>query len=376
MKRFHFLKKIFNTLLGDNYQLTVSTSEQSILKQFTGTNIQGWLAGNNGDSSSPTIALVASYDSLAAAAELAPSAKTTTSGSVILLELARVFSKLYSQPRMQSKYNILFVLTTGGHFNYYGSKQWLSEADDRLIKSLEFVICLDSLGEDSENFYLHTSRPAKDPTANKLYKSFEDAAKSLQLNLQVSQKKVNISNNEEPWEHEHFSKRRILASTISSREDSLSNFARSHIFDTSDESIEATLQRNTQLVAEALARYMFDPPENLLVFQNSLEVGGKLQYSRFKALENMPRVFPYISDNIIDGIDSILREYSTDVTKQQFTMNKNSEYVFYSQNLPAELNISVAKPFIFDVVLALTIGCFLGGLFFLCKQNSPFNIFQ
>ena len=139
-------EKIFNTLLGDNYQLTVSTKEQSALKQVTGTNIQGWLGGN-GDVSSPTIAIVASYDSLAASPDLAKSTTSSTSSTAILLELVRVFNKLYSQPRTQSNYNLLFLLTTGGHFNFYGSKQWLSEADDRLVKSLEAVICLDSLGE-------------------------------------------------------------------------------------------------------------------------------------------------------------------------------------------------------------------------------------
>lgn len=138
--------KLYNAILGDDFQFTVSTSEPSVLKQVTGTNLKGWIGGN-GDASSPTFAIVANYDALAASPELSFSSKTTTSSTVILLELARLFNKLYSQPRTQSQYNILFLLTTGGHFNYYGSKQWLNEIDDRLAKSLEFVICLDSLGE-------------------------------------------------------------------------------------------------------------------------------------------------------------------------------------------------------------------------------------
>lgn len=188
-------EKIYNTLLGDNFQLTVSTKEQSPLKSTTGTNIQGWLAGN-GDASSPTIAIVANYDSLSASTDLSKSSLTTTSSSVILLELARVFNKLYSQSRTQSNYNILFVLSAGGHFNHMGSKQWLNQVDDRIIKSLEFVLCLDSLGHgkfefknitifkiqnvikkyspflnslDSKNLYLHTSRPEKDSLAKRLY---------------------------------------------------------------------------------------------------------------------------------------------------------------------------------------------------------------
>lgn len=147
-------EKIYNTLLGDNFQLTVSTKEQSQMKTVTGTNIQGWLAGN-GDASSPTIAIVANYDTLAASTELASSSTTTTSSSVILLELARVFNKLYSQPRTQSNYNILFVLTSGGHFNHMGSKQWLNQVDDRIVKSLEFVLCIDSLGVGKKNSFMN-----------------------------------------------------------------------------------------------------------------------------------------------------------------------------------------------------------------------------
>ena len=49
--------------------------------------------------------------------------------------------------------------------------------------------------------------------------------------MEVKQKKVNVANNEEPWEHEHFSKRKLLASTLSGNGEPLPNFGRSHIFD-------------------------------------------------------------------------------------------------------------------------------------------------
>jgi len=365
-------EKIFNTLLGDNYQLTVSTKEQSALKQVTGTNIQGWLGGN-GDVSSPTIAIIASYDSLSASPDLAKSTTSSTSSAAILLELARVFSKLYSQPRTQSNYNLLFVLTTGGHFNFYGSKQWLSEADDRLVKSLEAVICLDSLGEVSDSLYLHTSRPAKDVIAQRLYENFQSAAQSMQLNVEVKQKKVNVSNTEEPWEHEHFSKRRILASTLSSHSEPSPNFARSHIFDKGDDSTAAIVQKHTKLIAETLARHIFGSTNGLVVFEQSLEIGGELQNNWLNTLSNTPRVFPYIEDSFVEALENIMREYSSDTIKQTFTMNKNSEYTFYSANVPTELTISVAKPFVFDVVLALLIAGYLTGLYFISKQ---FKIFQ
>lgn len=103
------------------------------------------MAGGGDSASSPTIAIFAHYDALAGAPELAYSADASVSGTVTVLELARLFSKLYNNPRTQSKYNILFVLTSGGELNFQGSKHWLSEVDERSTKSIEFALCLDSV---------------------------------------------------------------------------------------------------------------------------------------------------------------------------------------------------------------------------------------
>lgn len=43
------------------------------------------------------------------------------SGVVGLLEIARLFSILYSNPHTRGKYNLLFGLTSGGPYNYNGT---------------------------------------------------------------------------------------------------------------------------------------------------------------------------------------------------------------------------------------------------------------
>jgi hypothetical protein len=40
---------------------------------------------------------------------------------VALLELARLFSLLYSNPKTRGRYNLLFGLTSGGPYNYNGT---------------------------------------------------------------------------------------------------------------------------------------------------------------------------------------------------------------------------------------------------------------
>ena len=52
------------------------------------------------------------------------------SGVVALLEIARLFSKLYMSSRSHAKYNLLFLLSGGGKFNYQGTKRWIEDQLD------------------------------------------------------------------------------------------------------------------------------------------------------------------------------------------------------------------------------------------------------
>lgn len=54
----------------------------------------------------------------------------------MLLELVRLFSLLYSDPKTHGKYNIVFLLTGGGKINYQGSKKWLEDQLDSLDGSI------------------------------------------------------------------------------------------------------------------------------------------------------------------------------------------------------------------------------------------------
>ena len=47
------------------------------------------------------------------------------SGIVALLEIARLFSLLYSSPKTRGRYNLLFGLTSGGPYNYNGTHKVL-----------------------------------------------------------------------------------------------------------------------------------------------------------------------------------------------------------------------------------------------------------
>jgi len=58
------------------------------------------------------------------------------SGIAVLLELARIFSNLYRNPRTHGRYNIIFLLSGAGKMNYLGTKKYLEDQIDSLEGSL------------------------------------------------------------------------------------------------------------------------------------------------------------------------------------------------------------------------------------------------
>lgn len=68
--------------------------------------------------------------------DLSFGADSNGSGVAMLLELVRLFSLLYSDPKTHGRYNIVFLLTGGGKINYQGSKKWLEDQLDSLDGSI------------------------------------------------------------------------------------------------------------------------------------------------------------------------------------------------------------------------------------------------
>lgn len=54
------------------------------------------------------------------------------SGVVALLEISRLFSRLYSSPKTRGKYNLLFGLTSGGPYNYNGTMKVTDKSSSEL----------------------------------------------------------------------------------------------------------------------------------------------------------------------------------------------------------------------------------------------------
>lgn len=73
---------------------------------------------------------------------MAYGADSNGSGVAVLLELARIFSKLYSKTKTQPRYNLVFLLPGGGKLSYLGSKKWIEEQSESADPSDESSVLL------------------------------------------------------------------------------------------------------------------------------------------------------------------------------------------------------------------------------------------
>ncbi|CAA2981339.1 Nicalin-1 [Olea europaea subsp. europaea] len=221
---------------------------------------QGWLPGLKVDSDSnqlPTIAIVASYDTFGAAPALSAGSDSNGSGVVALLEIARLFSILYSNAKNRGRYNLLFGLTSGGPYNYNGTYKWLRSLDQRQRETIDYAICLNSIGSFDDDLWIHVSKPPENAYIKQIFEGFSNVAEKLGLKVGLKHKKINISNTRVAWEHEQFSRLRVTAATLS--ELSVAPELLQSTGDLSDNRHfvdEASVSQSVKLVAESLARHL------------------------------------------------------------------------------------------------------------------------
>ncbi|KAL5208313.1 hypothetical protein ABZP36_032748 [Zizania latifolia] len=120
--------------------------------------------------------------------------KRNGSGAVAHLETARPFSRLYSNPKTRGKYNLLFGLTSGGPYNYNGTNKWLRSFDQRVRESIDYAICLNSIGSWNNELWMHVSKPPENPYIKQIFEEFSDVSKQMGVSVGIKHKKINVSN--------------------------------------------------------------------------------------------------------------------------------------------------------------------------------------
>ncbi|XP_042567607.1 nicalin-1-like isoform X4 [Cyprinus carpio] len=385
---------LLHTATANGFQMVTSGAQSKAVSDWAITSLEGRLSGAGGEDL-PTIVLVAHYDSFGVAPWLSYGADSNGSGVAILLELARLFSRLYSYKRTHAGYNLLFFLSGGGKFNYQGTKRWLEDNLDHTDSSLlqdnvAFVLCLDTLG-NSDNLYLHVSKPPKEGSPQHvLLKELETVVAHQHPDLKFSMvhKKINLADDTLAWEHERFGIRRLPAFTLSHLESHRSP-ARHSIMDmrsvssslegageaTAGPHVDLTkLRRNTKVIAETLARVIYNLTEkgvsgDLEIFTEQMVQEDQLA-SLVDWLTAQPRAAQLLDkdSSIVNTLEYYLNHYLKDVKRHLVRADKRDpEFVFYDQ-LKQTMNAYRVKPAIFDLLLAFCIAAYLGVLY-LAIQN-------
>ncbi|XP_022593739.1 nicalin isoform X2 [Seriola dumerili] len=386
---------LLHTATANGFQMVTSGAQSKAISDWAITSLEGRLAGVGGEDL-PTIVVVAHYDSFGVAPWLSYGADSNGSGVSMLLELARLFSKLYTYKRTHAGYNLLFFVSGGGKFNYQGTKRWLEENLDHTDSSLlqdnvAFVLCLDTLG-NGDSLHLHVSKPPKEGTPQySLLKELEMVVSSQypEVKFSMVHKKINLADDMLAWEHERFGIRRLPAFTLSHLP-SHRLAQRSSIMDVRSVSPSSRhgageppagphvdvkkLGRNTKVVAEALARVIYNltekgAPGDLQIFTEQMVQEEQLS-AVVDWLTAQPRAAQLVDkdSSVVSTLEYHLGRYLKDVKRHYVKADKRDpEFVFYDQ-LKQTMNAYRVKPAIFDLLLAVCIAAYLG-MMYLAIQN-------
>uniref|UniRef100_A0A8D3BWA3 BOS complex subunit NCLN n=1 Tax=Scophthalmus maximus TaxID=52904 RepID=A0A8D3BWA3_SCOMX len=356
---------LLHTATANGFQMVTSGAQSKAVSDWAITSLEGRLAGVGGEDL-PTIVLVAHYDSFGVAPWLSYGADSNGSGVSMLLELARLFSKLYTYKRTHAGYNLLFFVSGGGKFNYQGTKRWLEENLDHTDYSLlqdnvAFVLCLDTLG-NGDSLHLHVSKPPKEGTPQySLLKELEMVVSSQypEVKFSMVHKKINLADDMLAWEHERFGIRRLPAFTLSHLP-SHRLAQRSSIMDV----------RSWALFPGATLRLSVLEMKQLLLGMHLTRLVEDHLSAVVDWLTAQPRAAQLLDkdSSVVSTLEYHLGRYLKDVKRHYVKADKRDpEFVFYDQ-LKQTMNAYRVKPAIFDLLLAVCIAAYLG-MMYLAIQN-------
>eukprot|EP00922_Rhytidocystis_sp_ex-Travisia-forbesii_P043578 GHVS01065024.1.p1 GENE.GHVS01065024.1~~GHVS01065024.1.p1 ORF type:complete len:560 (+),score=46.90 GHVS01065024.1:23-1702(+) len=344
------------------------------ISSLEGENFYGWIPGKHRGPVTgvlPTLAIVTYYDSFAAAPALSTGANGNGSGLIAALELSRMFHML-SQSFMPSRYNLLFLFTSGSASNFRGLEMWLSRANASLMDSIEFALCLDTIAGDS--FNLHLSRVPKVPSGKVFIESLRHAAESNSVQFDMPVKKIKLKDPAVPWQHEWFARSKVVSGTVSSLSTVGSVMQRGSILDNAYSTEQKThLLANIKVLAEGITRYIYDiPNEASRVFDGVLSPSESFVDAWQKLLLSGPRFCPLLKPKnvIVEQIARTLRSNLREFSRHHFVAAKGG-LAFYTDQ-PVRLRIMTTKTTLFHLMHLMALLAYLLVLF-ICIRG-PRNI--
>lgn len=285
---------------------------------------------------------------------------TNGSGVAVFLELIRILSKFYESYENVIKHDILFVLTSGGALNYEGTQHFINTLDSAIAENLHYVLCLDSIGNADKDLNIHVSRFPKvnEETAQKIYKVFNTTSENMDFNINYVKKKVFLTNKVVPWEHEQFSKKKVLSGTISGRKlPTVNNFNKTLLHDNSIDM--GNLKRNTKFLAESLLSFLFDYNiKNFTIFKDDENLIDELNLETFvNYLKKISR-FPLNIQKGSSFNNYLFNFMSLYLAKTQRQAFEYKDLKFFDSN-SGNVKVYTVKSKLIDLYLLLTILIYL-----------------
>ncbi|XP_063709634.1 BOS complex subunit ncln [Culicoides brevitarsis] len=372
-KRESALTEIFNTISANGYQIMVQGATHAVNKASKIPILQGEMVkpvskNTEADSKLPMIMVVAHLENFGLINQ-----QLSNNDVAILLSLVDLFSKLNNGINTSPKYRLLFLVTESGPvLNYQGTKKWLDVNIDEnaLSQKPEFVVCLDSLGRSTEKMFMHVSKPPKEGTQmNNFFKILKTSAEKYgNMSLEGIHKKINLADVTLAWEHERFSMKRMPGLTISNMKNHKEPL-RTTIFEDEDSTSMEAIEMNTKIIAEALARYVYDINDGE-IFTGTMAVTRNL----IKPWLNIKST--QLNNDLKNAFEKYLKNVKLTYEKPD---PREPDFMLYTGH-DAQLNVYNVKPAIFDLFLTFVIAIYLCGVYFgilyfpkfydlVCKMN-------
>ncbi|KAF3856001.1 hypothetical protein F7725_016724 [Dissostichus mawsoni] len=361
-----FVRVLRSMVTATAFQMSLSnTAAIKSSTDSTFTTLEGVLPGAEEDA--PTIWLSYGADS-------------NGSGVTILLELVRLFQKLFSSPGTKPPFNLMFSLTGGGKYNFLGTKRWIEDHLDHAESSLlhdnvAFVLCLDTLA-NSDELYMHVSRPPKpDTPIQSFLEQLEEVVSSRfpWVKVGLVHKKINLVESSVAWEHERYSLRRIPSFTLSRLEDPKSEL-RGSMLDTMSQVDFRKMKRNGVIVAETLARYMYNlsdkgSPKDMQVFKGQLDFHDSRMSSLMSSLTSVPRATQLLDKEpahilLVNSLEHEFKRYLQQVHRHTFRQDKKDPDITFFDQMNQQIVMYRVKPAAFDLFLGGCIAAYLAIVYY------------
>ncbi|XP_034389306.1 nicalin-1 [Cyclopterus lumpus] len=374
-----FVRVLRSMVTATAFQILVSNNGP--IKGITDsiiTTLEGVLPGVGEDA--PTVVITAHYDSYGLAPWLSYGADSNGSGVTILLELVRLFQKLFSSPSTRPRYHLMFSLTGGGKYNFLGTKRWIEDNLDHAESSLlhdnvAFVLCLDTLA-NSDELYVHVSRPPKpDTSMHAFIQQLEEVVSSRfpWVKVGLVHKKINLLESSVAWEHERYNLRRIPSFTLSHLEDPKSEL-RGSMLDTMSQVDFRKMKRNGVIIAEALARYMYNisdevSPKDVQVFKGQLDFHDGRMSSLMSVLTSVPRAAQLLDKEpshilLVNSLEHEFKRYLQQVHRHAYRQDRRDPDITFFDQMNQPIVMHRVKPAAFDLFLGGCIAAYLGIVYY------------